>query len=202
MQVKMLRALEEKEFYPVGGRQIIKVDARIIAASNKNLEQEIEKGRFREDLFYRIHVIPIKLPSLNERKEDIPILSRYFLEKITREMGKEIEEFSTEAMQKLISYSWPGNIRELENTIECAVAMSKQNIITEDLILQAHNIDSEGLKSFRHAKEIFEKNYLIQLFELSRGNVSKAAKLAGKYRADIYELIKKYNINVAEFRDK
>ncbi len=202
MQVKMLRVLEEKEFYPVGGRQIIKVDARIIAASNKNLEQEIEKGRFREDLFYRIHVIPIKLPSLNERKEDIPILSRYFLEKITREMGKEIEEFSTEAMQKLMSYSWPGNIRELENTIECAVVMSKQNIITEDLILQAHNIDSEGLKSFKHAKESFEKNYLIQLFELSRGNVSKAAKLAGKYRADIYELIKKYNIKLTEFRDK
>jgi len=105
-------------------------------------------------------------------------------------------------MQKLISYPWPGNIRELENTVECAVAMSKQNIITEDLILQAHNIDSEGLKSFRHAKENFEKNYLIQLFELSRGNVSKAAKLAGKYRADIYELIKKYNIKLTEFRDK
>lgn len=202
MQAKMLRALEEKEFYPLGGRRTIKVDARIIAASNKNLEQEIEKGRFREDLFYRIHVIPIKLPSLDERKEDIPILSRYFLQKFTREMSKEIEEFSTGAMQKLISYPWPGNIRELENTIECAVAMSKQNIITEDLILQAHNIDSEGLKPFKYAKENFEKNYLIQLFELSRGNVSKAAKLAGKYRADIYELIKKYNIKLTEFRDK
>jgi two-component system response regulator GlrR len=202
MQVKMLRALEEKEFYPVGGRRTIKVDARIIAASNKNLEQEIEKGRFREDLFYRIHVIPIKLPPLNQRKEDIPILSRYFLQKFTREMGKEIEEFSTEAMQKLISYPWPGNIRELENTVECAVAMSKQNIITEDLILQAHNIDSEGLKPFKYAKESFEKNYLIQLFELSRGNVSKAAKMAGKYRADIYELIKKYNLKLTDFRNK
>jgi two-component system response regulator GlrR len=202
MQVKMLRALEEKEFYPVGGRRTIKVDARIIAASNKNLEQEIEKGRFREDLFYRIHVIPIKLPPLNQRKEDIPILSRYFLQKFTREMGKEIEEFSTEAMQKLISYPWPGNIRELENTVECAVAMSKQNIITEDLILQAHNIDSEGLKTFKYAKESFEKNYLIQLFELSRGNVSKAAKMAGKYRADIYELIKKYNLKLTDFRNK
>jgi two-component system response regulator GlrR len=202
MQVKMLRALEEKEFYPVGGRQTIKVDARIIAASNKNLEQEIEKGNFREDLFYRIHVIPIKLPSLGERKEDIPILSRYFLQKFAREMDKEIEEFSTEAMHKLISYPWPGNIRELENTIECAVAMSKQNIITEDLILQAHNIDSEGLKPFKYAKENFEKNYLIQLFEVSRGNVSKAAKLAGKYRADIYELIKKYNLKLTDYRDK
>jgi len=202
MQVKMLRALEEKEFYPVGGRQTVKVDCRIIAASNKNLEQEIEKGNFREDLFYRIHVIPIKLPPLSERKEDIPILSRYFLQKISREMGKEIEEFSTDAMQKLISYPWPGNIRELENTIECAVAMTKRNIITEDLILQTQNISPEGLKSFKYAKESFEKNYLIQLFELTRGNVSKAADLAGKYRADIYELIKKYNLKLTDFRNK
>jgi len=202
MQVKMLRALEEKEFYTVGGRQTVKVDCKIIAASNKNLEQEIEKGNFREDLFYRIHVIPIKLPPLSERKEDIPILSRHFLQKISMEMGKEIEEFSTDAMQKLISYPWPGNIRELENTIECAVAMTKRNIITEDLILQTQNISPEGLKSFKYAKENFEKNYLIQLFELTRGNVSKAAKLAGKYRADIYELIKKYNLKLTDFRDK
>jgi two-component system response regulator GlrR len=202
MQVKMLRAIEEKEFYPVGGRQTVKVDCRIIAASNKNLEQEIEKGNFREDLFYRIHVIPIKLPTLSERKEDIPILSRYFLQKISREMGKEIEEFSTDAMQKLISYPWPGNIRELANTIECAVAMTKRNIITEDLILQTQNISPEGLKSFKYAKENFEKNYLIQLFELTRGNVSKAAELAGKYRADIYELIKKYNLKLTDFRNK
>jgi two-component system response regulator GlrR len=202
MQVKMLRALEEKEFYPVGGRQTVKVDSRIIAASNKNLEQEIEKGNFREDLFYRIHVIPIKLPPLRERKEDIPILSRYFLQKISREMGKEIEELSTDAMQKLISYPWPGNIRELENTIECAVVMTKRNIITEDLILQTQNISPDGLKSFKYAKENFEKNYLIQLFELTRGNVSNAAKLAGKYRADIYELVKKYNIKLTDFRKK
>lgn len=202
MQVKILRALEEKEFYTVGGRQTVKVDCRIIAASNKNLEQETEKGNFRKDLFYRIHVIPIKLPPLSERKEDIPILSRHFLQKISMEMGKEIEEFSTDAMQKLISYPWPGNIRELENTIECAVAMTKRNIITEDLILQTQNISPEGLKSFKYAKENFEKNYLIQLFELTRGNVSKAAKLAGKYRADIYELIKKYNLKLTDFRDK
>jgi len=202
MQVKMLRALEEKEFYPVGGRQTVKVDCRIIAASNKNLEEEIEKGNFREDLFYRIHVIPIKLPPLSERKEDIPILSRHFLQKFSREMGKEIEEFSTDAMHKLISYPWPGNIRELENTIECAVAMTKRNVITEDLILQTQNISPEGLKSFKYAKENFEKNYLIQLFELTRGNVSKAAKLAGKYRADIYELLKKYNLKLSDFRNK
>jgi two-component system response regulator GlrR len=202
MQAKILRALEEKEFYPVGSRQTIKVDARIIAASNKNLEKEVEKGRFREDLFYRIHVIPIKLPPLQERKEDIPILSRHFLQKFSKEMGKDINGFSINAMQKLISYPWPGNIRELENTIECAVAMTKRNIITQDFILQSQESNPEGLISFKDAKENFEKNYLIQLFELTRGNVSKAAKLAGKYRADVYELVKKYNLKLTDFRNK
>jgi two-component system response regulator GlrR len=202
MQVKMLRALEEKEFYSVGGRQTVKVDARIIAASNKNLEQEVEKGSFREDLFYRIHVIPIKLPPLQERKEDIPILSRHFLQKYSKEMGKDINGLSINAMQKLISYPWPGNIRELENTIECAVAMTRGNIITQEVILQTQDINPEGLTSFKDAKENFEKNYLIQLFELTRGNVSKAAKLAGKYRADVYELVKKYNLKISDFRNK
>ena len=202
MQAKILRALEEKEFYPVGSRQTIKVDARIIAASNKNLEQEVEKGLFREDLFYRIHVIPIKLPPLQERKEDIPLLSRHFLQKYSKEMGKDVNGFSINAMQKLISYPWPGNIRELENTIECAVAMTKRNIITQDFILPSQESNPEGLISFKDAKENFEKNYLIQLFELTRGNVSKAAKLAGKYRADVYELIKKYNLKITDFRNK
>ncbi len=202
MQAKILRSLEEKEFYPVGGRQTIKVDTRIIAASNKNLEKEVEKGRFREDLFYRIHVIPIKLPPLQERKEDIPILARHFLQKFSREMGKDINGFSINAMQKLISYPWPGNIRELENTIECAVAMTKRDIITQDFILQSQESNPEGLISFKDAKENFEKNYLIQLFELTRGNVSKAAKLAGKYRADVYELVKKYNLKLTDFRNK
>ena len=202
MQAKILRSLEEKEFFPVGSRQTVKVDARIIAASNKNLEQEVEKGRFREDLFYRIHVIPIKLPSLQERKEDIPILSRHFLQKFSIEMSKDIKGFTTNAMQKLIAYPWPGNIRELENTIECAVAMTKQNVITQDFILQSQDAGPEGLISFKDAKENFEKNYLIQLFELTRGNVSKAAKLAGKYRADVYELVKKYNLKLTDFRNK
>ena len=202
MQVKVLRVLEEKEFYSVGGRQIVKMNARIIAASNKNLEQEVKNGQFREDLYYRIHVIPIKLPTLNERKEDIPILARHFLKKHSEEMGKNIQAFSTDAMQKLISYPWPGNIRELENTIECAMAMAKGDVISEDLILQTQNVPPESLKSFKDAKENFEKNYLIQLFELTKGNVSQAAKLAGKYRADVYELIKKYNINLDDFREK
>ena len=117
-------------------------------------------------------------------------------------MGKYINGFSLNAMQKLISYPWPGNIRELENTIECAVAMTKRDIITQDFILQSQESIPDGLISFKDAKENFEKNYLIQLFELTRGNVSKAAKLAGKYRADVYELVKKYTLTLTDFRNK
>ena len=115
-------------------------------------------------------------------------------------MNKEIRGFSPSALQKLIRYSWPGNVRELENTIESAVAMTLQDIITEDLILQTKELEEDGLKSFKEAKMDFERNYLIQLIELAQGNISQAAKLAGKYRADLYELLKKHHLDPEDFR--
>jgi two-component system response regulator GlrR len=202
MQVKLLRALEERSFFPLGGGETVQVDIRIIAASNKSLETEIKKGAFREDLFYRIHVIPIKLPSLKERKEDIPLLVNHFLEKFTREMEKSIEGFAPAAMEKLMAYDWPGNVRELENAIECAVAMSDGALIDADIIL--HNprpvSADENLKPFKDAKESFERRYLVQLMKVTRGNISQAAKLAGKYRADLYTLLKKYALDPTDFR--
>jgi len=200
MQVKLLRVLERKEFYPLGGNKVIKVDARIVAASNKSLEEEIKRGRFREDLFCRIHVIPIKLPPLRERKEDIPPLAKHFLNKFTKKIKKEIKGFSPLALQKLMLYHWPGNVRELENVIECAVAMATEDIITEDLILQTQKLDKNNLRPLKKAKDDFEKNYLIQVMELTQGNVSQAAKIAGKYRADLYELLEKYGLNPTDFR--
>jgi len=200
MQVKLLRVLEKKEFYPLGGGKTIKVDVRVIAASNKNLEEEVKKGNFREDLFYRIHVIPVKLPPLRDRKEDIPVLSKYFLDKFSKKMKKDIKSFSLSAMQKFMLHSWPGNIRELENVIERAVAITDHNVITEDLVLGTIKMDQEKLQPLKNAKEDFEKNYLTQLVELTQGNISRAAKLAGKYRADFYELLRKYDLNPADFR--
>ena len=202
MQVKLLRALEERSFFPLGGDETIQVDIRIIAASNKSLEAEITKGTFREDLFYRIHVIPIKLPALRERREDIPLLANHFLEKFTREMQKTIDRFSTAAMEKMMAYEWPGNVRELENAVECAVAMSDAPLIDVDIIL--HNprqaTTDEDLKPFKDAKENFERRYLMQLMQLTQGNISQAAKLAGKYRADLYALLRKYALDPADFR--
>ncbi len=200
MQAKLLRVLQEKEFYPLGGGKTVKVDARFIACSNKNLEAAVSEGKFREDLFYRIHVIPIKLPPLRERKEDIPLLAKHFLKKYSQTAKNEIRGISSTALQKLLLYSWPGNVRELENTIECAVAMSPKNIITEDLILQTHNLEKGRIKILKDAKDDFEKDYLVQLIELTQGNVSRAAKMSGKYRADLYDLLKKHGLNAADFR--
>ncbi len=202
MQVKLLRVLEEKTVYPLGSNKPVKFDARILTATNKNLKEEIEKENFREDLFYRIHVIVIDLPPLRERKEDLPDLAGHFLTKYATQMQKKIIGFSPAASQKLLRYDWPGNVRELKNTIESAVALSDKNIITDDLILPAKKIEVNGITSLKNAKKDFEKNYLIQLIELTKGNVSQAAKLAGKYRADVYELLKKYKLDPDDFREK
>jgi len=140
------------------------------------------------------------LPPLRKRKEDISLLVNYFLNKYARETQKEITGFTPAAMQKLMLHDWPGNVRELENTVECAVALATQDMISEQSILPSQDEAQSGLKSLKAAKEGFEKNYLIQLIELTRGNVSQAAKLAGKYRADLYDLLKKYGIKPADYR--
>ena len=203
MQVKLLRVLEERAFFPVGGRKTVNVDIRIIAASNKHLETEIHKGTFREDLFYRIHVIPIKLPTLRERREDIPLLARHFLEKYARIMSKDIKGFSAAAMRKLMTYAWPGNVRELENTIECAVALSDSASIRDQAILRHPFQVPAGntVLPLKDAKADFERNYLSKLLESTRGNISQASKMAGKYRADFYNLLKKHGLDPKTFRN-
>lgn len=200
MQVKMLRVLQEKQFFPLGREKPIEVDVRILTATNKNLEDEVTKGRFREDLFYRIHVIPISLPPLRERKEDIPLLVDHFIKKYNGKMKKGIKGFSTLALQKLISYSWPGNVRELENTIEYAIAMTAKEIIGEELILQSKTIEQDTAGSLKDAKNHFEKNYLSNILSTTGGNVSNAAKMAGKYRSDFYALLKKHALNPQDFK--
>jgi two-component system response regulator GlrR len=173
---------------------------RIITATNKNLEEEVKFGRFREDLFYRIYVIPISLPPLRERKEDIPLLVDHFIKKYDSRMKKGVKGVSTPTLQKLLSYSWPGNVRELENTIEYALAMTAQDIIGEDLVFQARSIEEDRLKPLKDAKNEFEKSYLSNILALTGGNVSRAAELAGKYRGDFYDLMKKHDLNLLDFK--
>jgi two-component system response regulator GlrR len=201
IQAKVLRALQERQFYPVGSEKPVEVDVRVIVATQKDLESHVKQGLFREDLFYRIHVIPIKLPPLRERKEDIPPLVEHFLNRFSQQMKKEVKGLVPQAMQKLMLYEWPGNVRELENTVEYAIAMTQQNMITEELILQPNGVVSEEpLRPLKEAKDAYEKGYLIHLLEFCEGNVSKAAKLAGKYRADFYDLLKKHNLKSEDFK--
>ncbi|HYA91626.1 MAG TPA: sigma-54 dependent transcriptional regulator [Thermodesulfobacteriota bacterium] len=201
IQAKLLRVLQEKRFYPLGSERAVEVDVRLIVATNKDLEAEVKKGSFREDLFYRIHVVPIDLPPLRERKEDVPPLAEYFLKEISQRMKKDIKGISSMAMQKLMLYDWPGNVRELENTIEHAVAITQHDIISEEIVLPTKDLPTEPLKPFKEAVEDFKRGYLARLLEFTKGNVSKAAELAGRYRADFYNLVKKHNLKPEDFKN-
>jgi two-component system, NtrC family, response regulator GlrR len=201
-QAKLLRVLQERQFHPVGSEQQLEVDVRIIVATNKDLEDLVKQGLFREDLFYRIHVIPIELPPLRERREDIPLLVEHFIKKISEKMKKKVKGLTPVALQKLMTHDWPGNVRELENTIEYAVAMTTHDMITEELILPTKSSEPEDMvKPLKNARDAFEKTYLIHLLEITRGNVSIAAKMAGKYRADFYMLLKKHSLDPSAFKD-
>jgi len=214
-QSKLLRVLQERQFYPVGSELPVEVDVRVIVATNKDLAEQVEKGHFRDDLFYRIHVIPINLPPLRERKEDIVPLVDYFLRKFSEQMKKDVKGLSPDGLRKLILHDWPGNVRELENTIEYAVAMTQKDMITNDYILQAKTTSSDRWKKIsclkpsagveemlplKEARDAFEKDYLVQALSMTEGNVSQAAKLAGKYRADFYDLLKKHELKTDEFK--
>ena len=201
IQAKLLRVLQEKKFYPLGSGKQVEVDVRVIVATNRNLEAEVKNGSFREDLFYRIHVVPIDLPPLRERKEDIPLLAEHFLREISQRMKKDIKGISAMAMQKLMLYDWPGNVRELENTIEHAVAITQHDVISEEILLSAKDLPEKSLKPFKEAVEEFKRGYVVRLLEFTKGNVSKAAELAGKYRADFYNLVKKHNLKPTDFKN-
>jgi two-component system, NtrC family, response regulator GlrR len=201
LQVKLLRVLQERQFYPIGSERSVEVDVRIIVATQKDLEAQVKDGPFREDLFYRIHVIPITLPPLRERKEEIPHLVEHFRKKYNEQMKKDIKGITPAALQKLMQYEWPGNIRELENAIEYAMAMTQQEVISDEYVLKAKGGKfSESIKPLSEAKNDFIKGYLIDLLHYCNGNVSHAAKLAGKYRADFYDLLKKYDLRNSDFK--
>ena len=199
-QVKLLRALQEREILPVGGHAPRKVDVRLIVATNKDLKKCIEEGTFREDLYYRIHVIPVSLPPLRERKEDIPLLADHFLQKYAIQMNREIHGFKPEALQRIMLYEWPGNVRELEHRIEHAVVMAAENYISPEDLFPSRREEPGGFKTIKAAREEFEEEYVRNLLRITKGNVSTAAKLAGHQRIALYNLIKKYGINLDEFR--
>ena len=209
LQVKLLRVLQERELRPLGGDRTIKVDVRVIVASNKDLQKAVERGEFRDDLFYRVHVIPIYLPPLRERREDIPLLADHFLKHFNKSVGKEIKGFTPSAIQRMMLYHWPGNIRELKNTLERAVVLSMHDVIdVPDLIPLASMQEAAATATaapslsvtYEDAKQDFEKSYLEHLLRQTQGNVTNAAKTADRYRGDLYRLMKKYGLKSEDFK--
>ncbi len=197
LQAKLLRLLQEKEIRPIGSNRPRKVDVRILFATNRNLREMVEKGEFREDLFYRINVIHIHIPPLRERREDIIPLAYFFIKRSAEKFGVPVKELSEPAKRQLLSYDWPGNVRELENTIERSFILSEGDVI-ESIYFQEDTGVSEsytGIKPYQQAKEEFERNYLKKLLEISEGNISKASRLSGKTRAEIYRLMRKYRLS-------
>jgi len=210
IQAKLLRVLQEREFTPVGGTKAKKVDIRLIAATNKDLEKMIKEEVFREDLYYRLNIVPIYLPALKERQEDIPLLAVHFLKKYAEEMGKTIRGFTPEAMEKMMKYPWPGNVRELENVIERTVVMIEDEMVRmEHLILPGQQdkeilenqipMTSEELKEIKKqvrekAVEEIERAFVINALERHQWNVTRAAAEVGMLRPNFQALMRKYNL--------
>ena len=198
-QAKVLRVLEEQTFERVGGKETIGVDVRVIAASNKNLPELIGKGRFREDLFYRLNVIPIEVPPLRARKGDIPLLVHYFLSVLSEEHGKRTKTISKEAMAHFLQYDWPGNIRELRNMVERLVIM-----VTDDIVTPAHlppplipgvTVEEAGKqRSLREAREAFERAYILAELNANEGNMTRTSEKLGIERSHLYRKLRAYGI--------
>ncbi|MBU0907981.1 MAG: sigma 54-interacting transcriptional regulator [Proteobacteria bacterium] len=201
LQVKLLRVLQEKQVRPVGSTIAIDVDARIISATHRNIEAAVKEKSFREDLFYRLNVVSIEIPPLHKRREDIPLLAHHFVKKITSQNGKEIRGFSPSAMKLLMEASWPGNIRQLQNVVEQAVALSSSPLITENLLSDALKQKPKKIMPFAEARRIFEQEYLVQLLQTTQGNVTEAARQAKRNRTDFYKLLNRHHIVPSLFKE-
>jgi two-component system response regulator PilR (NtrC family) len=207
MQVKLLRALQERKIRRVGGTEEIDVDVRVIAATNRPLDALVREGAFREDLFYRLNVIPVVMPPLRERRQDIPLLAQHFLERFTREMGKRVEKISAEAMTRLTEYDWPGNVRELENIIERAVALEPTPVVLPERLPQpigtlslgatlrpsadAPAVIGESFNLADHVRDV-ETQFLHRALQQAGGDRAVAARLLGVTGRSLRYLIGKY----------
>jgi two-component system response regulator GlrR len=201
VQVKLLRVLQERRVRPVGSTTSEAVDVRIISATNRDLERDMREGLFREDLFYRLNVVNFHLPSLAERREDIPLLVNHFLRTTgAHQMGK-VTSFAPAAMDILIQAPWPGNVRQLQNVVQRTAALSTTPVIPETLVREALTVEDQYLPSLSQARQQFEHDYLAKVLRLTSGSVAEAALLAQRNRTDFYKLLKRHNINPEQFKE-
>jgi two-component system response regulator GlrR len=200
LQVKLLRALEERKIRPVGSHESHDIDVRVIAATHRKLEERIASGEFREDLYYRLNVVKLYIPTLAERREDIPLLANHFLSRLAERYRKSRLALAPEAMQLLVSAPWPGNVRQLLNVIEQSVALAPTEVIPESLVRQALDAGDTTLTPLDEARKAFERDYLVRILKITGGNVTKAARLAGRNRTEFYRLLERHSLEPGMFK--
>ena len=199
-QAKLLRVLERQEVRPVGTTDNLPINVRIIAATHHDLAEKVQQGSFREDLYYRLNVITLELPPLAERREDILLMAYHFCQKLSEKNHKPSCHFAPEATELLISAPWPGNVRQLYNTVEQCVVLTPTPVISRSLVARALRHKSEKLLSLNDAREQFERDYLIRLLNLTEGNIALSARLAERNRTEFYNLLSRHGLDPEQFR--
>ncbi len=201
LQVKLLRVLQERKVRPLGSNRDLDINVRIISATHRDLPKAMERGEFREDLFYRLNVVNLKIPALHERAEDIPLLANHLLRQSADRHKPFVRSFSTDAMKRLMAASWPGNVRQLVNVIEQCVALTSAPVISEALVEQALEGENTVLPTFAEARNQFELNYLRKLLQITKGNVTHAARMAGRNRTEFYKLLSRHELDAHDFKE-
>ncbi len=201
LQVKLLRVLQERKVRPLGSNRDLDIDVRIISATHRDLQKAMAKNEFREDLYYRLNVVNLKIPALNERAEDIPLLANHLLREAAQRHKPFVRSFSTDAMKRLMTASWPGNVRQLVNVIEQCVALTSAPVISEALVEQALEEENTALPTFAEARNQFELHYLRKLLQITKGNVTQAARMAGRNRTEFYKLLSRHELDANDFKE-
>ncbi len=200
LQVKLLRVLQERSVRPVGASQSVPVDVRILSATHRDLDAAMAEGQFREDLYYRLNVVSLHLPTLGERREDIPLLANHFLARLSEKYGKRFNGFAPDAMKALTTTSWPGNVRQLHNVVEQVCALTPTPLISLTLVQRALRVPSVEVLTYAQARERFERDYLVGLLKLTDGNAADAARLADRNRTEFYRLLQRHGLTPGQFR--
>ena len=201
LQVKLLRVLQERKVRPLGSNRDIDINVRIISATHRDLPKAMARGEFREDLFYRLNVVNLKIPALAERAEDIPLLANHLLRQAADRHKPFVRAFSTDAMKRLMTAGWPGNVRQLVNVIEQCVALTSSPVISDALVEQALEGENTALPTFVEARNQFELNYLRKLLQITKGNVTHAARMAGRNRTEFYKLLSRHELDANDFKE-
>jgi two-component system response regulator GlrR len=200
LQAKLLRVLQERYVRPVGSTSAREIDVRLISASNRNIEAAVAEGLFRDDLYYRLNVVTLRLPSLAERRDDIPLLATHFLRELATRYERQVNGFSPEAMALLVAADWPGNVRQLRNVVEQAVALATSAVVPETAVQDAIKHQSRQFTSLEEARRRFEHDYLVQLLKITSGNVTQAARLARRNRTEFYKLLQRHKLEPSAFK--